>query len=344
MNPSPRSEADRVRALRRYKILDTLPEQVFDDLTMLAAHICDAPIALISLIDGERQWFKSAVGLDVPQTPRSQAFCAHAIRDADAVMVVPDACSDPRFADNPLVTAAPGIRFYAGAPLVTHDRYALGTICVIDRKPRNLSAQQRQALQALSRQVVSQLDLRLQKVLLEEKNRRFYALATNDSLTGLFNHRAFHHELTRLFASSARHGRPLSLILIDIDQFKPYNEEFGHPAGDEVLKRFAAQLKALAREMDVAARYGGEEFALILPESDGLSAIGAAERFRRALSDTAWPHRAISASFGIATFSWATMDHNHLIREAETALRHAKAQGRDRATHFHDLMSAADAA
>ena len=180
-SPLPANEAERLRALKRYNIMDTLPEQVYDDLTQLAAHICDVPIALISLIDEDRQWFKSTVGLDARETPRDLAFCAHALLQPGQSLVVEDAREDPRFADNSLVTGELGIRFYAGAPVVTPDHFALGTLCVIDRQPRRLSPGQLSALQALSRQLASQLDLRLQKAQLEEANRRLSALATTDS-------------------------------------------------------------------------------------------------------------------------------------------------------------------
>lgn len=152
-------EAARLAALRSYRILDTDPEQAFDDLTLLASHICGTPIALISLIDEDRQWFKSRVGLSVTETARSVAFCAQAIRHP-GIMQVPDALGDDRFKDNPLVTKEPHVRFYAGAPLITPDGHALGTLCVVDRVPRTLTDEQTRALDALRRQVQAQLELR----------------------------------------------------------------------------------------------------------------------------------------------------------------------------------------
>lgn len=152
-------EQARLAALQRYRILDTEPEQRFDDLTLLASQICDTPISLITLIDSDRQWFKSRVGLDVEETSRGVAFCAHAIRQP-GIMQVSDAAGDARFRDNPFVTGEPNIRFYAGAPLITPDGHALGTLCVIDVKPRHLSDGQLRALDALRRQVESQLELK----------------------------------------------------------------------------------------------------------------------------------------------------------------------------------------
>mgnify|MGYP003645286011 CR=1 FL=1 len=158
--PSPENESERIRKLTTLELLDTLPEKTYDDITYLAAEIADTPIALVSLIDQERQWFKARVGLDVTETSRDFAFCAHAILTPGETLVVPDAECDPRFADNPLVTGDPKIRFYAGAPLVLSDGIALGTLCVIDRKPRSLTDRQLRALEVLSRQVVAQIELR----------------------------------------------------------------------------------------------------------------------------------------------------------------------------------------
>ncbi len=163
----PTNEEARVIALDKYAILDTDPEQFFDDLTLLAAYVCNTPIALISLVDEDRQWFKSRVGLDASETSRDIAFCSTAILQTD-VFVIPDALADERFRDNPLVVSEPHIRFYAGAPLINEDGYALGTLCVVDRAPRELAPEQKEALKALSRLVLAQLEFRRNLILLKE--------------------------------------------------------------------------------------------------------------------------------------------------------------------------------
>jgi GAF domain-containing protein len=157
--PIPQNEKKRLKVLWQYDVLDTVPEEVFDELTELAARICEAPIALISLVDEKRQWFKAKVGVTVSETSRDFSFCAYAITQSE-LFIVPDATQDKRFANNPLVTSEPKIRFYAGAPLITLDGHALGTLCVIDKVPRELRLEQKQALRILARHVVSQLELR----------------------------------------------------------------------------------------------------------------------------------------------------------------------------------------
>ncbi|MBD1805478.1 GAF domain-containing sensor histidine kinase [Microcoleus sp. FACHB-SPT15] len=185
---NPSNEAARLEALQRYEILDTPPEDAFDDLTALASFICGTPIALVSLIDSNRQWFKSKVGLEATETPRELAFCAHAILSPSEPFIVPNALDDERFATNPLVVSDPDIRFYAGVPLVTADNYPLGTLCVIDRIPRRLNREQIDALRALGRQVITQMDLRIKlekEKELNELKSRFVSMTSHEFRTPL---------------------------------------------------------------------------------------------------------------------------------------------------------------
>ena len=633
-------EAKRLEALRRLKILDTLPEQSYEDIAFLASHICRTPIALVSLIDGERQWFKAKVGMEASETPRSWSFCDHAIRDPDHLMLVPDAKNDARFSSNPLVTSSPHIRFYAGAPLTTSDGQALGTLCVIDILPRDLSESQQQALSALARQVMAQLELRqtlreneqyfesflrpliasdskataastaktvdvdtihhlgtwqqaildsadltiistdlkgviqtcnvgaLRKLgykaeeiigkatpeilhdpeeienrarklslelnrpiapsfevfvakaregiadendwcyirkdnsrfiirltvtalrdrdgeisgflgvgkditqqksveeALKESEGRFQAfmdngpavtfikeesgsylyvnalflerfhfrredvightdrdlwpeqvskpimqhdrtvfasdevmnveeaehdadgnviswwqafkfplhrndgqrllggvafditerkqaerrveeyqlqleqavvrleeLAVTDSLTGLKNHGAFAQRLSEEFERAKRYDLDLSLIMLDVDYFKQYNDSFGHLEGDGVLRRLGELLCEHARPSDFAARYGGEEFAIILTNTSFDGALAVAERLRQGVETEPFEKGSVTISVGVAGMTADLLDMNALIRAADAALYQAKRAGRNRIAH-----------
>lgn len=358
--PLPDNERARLEALRQLDILDTAPDQAFDDLVRLAAVICGTPIAAINLVDAERQWCKAIFGLDadalgVRETPRETAFCAYTILE-QSLTIIPDVRDDARFFANPAVSGEAGIRFYAGAPLLSDDGYALGALCVVDYQPRTLTPDQKDALRLLARQVANQIRARRrlaererllddkerliqekeqmgaaldsQKRELEKISAELEALETTDGLTGLYDRRAFQERLDEEVGRTARYGTPLSLIMLDIDDFKGYNDSFGHPAGDAALIAMARILERDIREQDVVARYGGEEFVLILPQTDSAGAAAYAERVRATIEEQQWAHRALTASFGTATLH-LNEDSAALIARADAALYGAKAAGRN---------------
>jgi diguanylate cyclase (GGDEF)-like protein len=349
------TEAFRLSELHGLGILDTPAEQAYDDLVGLAAFICDAPIALITLVDEDRQWFKARIGLNEMETPRGQAFCAHAIVNPDHVMEVPNALEDPRFVENPLVTGHPGIRFYAGAPLVTASGAALGTVCVIDRVPRRLTPAQSHALMALSRQVVQLLALRctnaeLQRLTrvqgirqqeleeherqLQDENSELAEQTLTDALTHLKNRRAFDRLLADEYARAQRSHGSLALLMVDVDHFKAYNDQYGHLAGDQALQAVAAAIKSQARAYDHVARYGGEEFAVILPDTQVADTRAVAERIRQAVQALQGLHRPVTVSVG-AAMAEAQTNPTDLVNRADQALYQAKQAGRNR---VHTLL------
>lgn len=254
--PPPANEDDRLAALHSYDILDTAPEPLYDDITAAAAQLCRTPMALISLIDQDRQWFKSRVGMQPAETPRELAFCAHAILQPDQMMEVGDTFVDPRFARNALVTGGPQIRFYAGAPLLTSDGVALGTLCVLDRAPRTLSDAERTALQALARQVVTTIELRQAARLLEGD-------ALRDPLTDLWNREGLEHVLEDAAPVAKQHG--LAFVLIEIDGFKRLKLQFGSDAADATLVQAARCIETEPQEPGGVARIGAAHFAWCCP-------------------------------------------------------------------------------
>ncbi len=345
----PSNEVERVGELEALRILDTLPEQAYDDITFLASQICGTPIALVSLLDKDRQWFKSRYGIDAEETERDLAFCAHAILEPNHVFTVHDAFADRRFADNPLVVGDPSIRFYAGVPLTTAAGNALGTLCVIDQVPKTLSATQEEALRALARQVMAQLELRRSigeletaaiersrhEQQLEEYQRRLENHLTmiseqnvTDPLTGLRNRRAFLDRLDEESDRAARYGTPLSLVMIDVDHFKTLNDTRGHVEGDGALREIGETISAHSRSTDLVARYGGEEFVVILPGEDIDGAAVLAERFRRSVEHAEWGGHRLTISLGVATMACGGAEE--LIRHADAAMYRAKAAGRNR--------------
>jgi len=243
--PTP-DEARRIEALRQYAVLDTLPEQALDDLTALAAQICGTPIALISLVDDNRQWFKSKVGLDMTETPRDVSFCGHTVHQRD-LLVVPDATQDERFVQNPMVTGEPRIRFYAGAPLVNPEGAALGALCVIDHVPRTLTKVQEQALGVLSRQVMTHLELRRQTRELVESEGRLRRLAaivefSDDAIIGKDLNSiitSWNNSAERIFGYTADEMVGTSIMrLIPADRQDEENQILGKIKCGESVKHF----------------------------------------------------------------------------------------------------------
>ena len=462
-------EAERLAALEELGILDTAPETHYDDLVKLASEICETPMAIVTLIGRDRQWFKAKVGLDVEETAREFAFCAHTIQQATP-LVVPDTTKDPRFRENPFVTGETHVRFYAGVPLTDEAGYALGALCVVDRTPRELTPLQRRALEVLGHQVmillqgrrrllqleqaraearfqndrflafinnspaaaymkdsrgrylfvnravgerfktppdawvgltdedlfpanddvirahdlavlagtgvvtideeitgpngevsywqshkfplvnlanerllggmsldvteakVTELALAAKQVELEAANAKLQILSLTDALTGLQNWASFKQGISHEVLRAVRYGNPLSLVMLDIDHFKLFNDTFGHPAGDEVIAAVGTLLRRSAREVDIVARCGGEEFAAVLPDTDAPGAALMADRVRRTIEAAPWPKRAITVSVGVATRTPSMRDPSALIEAADGALYASKHAGRNRVT------------
>lgn len=349
--PIPANETERLRELESYHILDTLPEQFYEDIVRLAAYICQTPMALVNLIDHDRQWSKARLGFTDSEVDRKLAFCSYTINYPDDVFVVPDATCDERFAHNPFVRGDPYIRFYAGAPLVTPNGYALGTVCVVDVRPHQLTPEQIEMLRVLARQVVRQLELRRDVLALEQRlltneqeklSLRAYLLsietqlvqvqqqALTDPLTGLLNRRGFEQRLQEEIDRSLRYNVPMALLMVDIDHFKDINDTFGHVIGDEILRMVAQLLRENVRRHDIVARYGGEEFAIILPATgcEGTPILG--ERIRRAVQQAAWPYVPVTISVGGACHDATMTNATDLLTAADHALYDAKRSGRNR--------------
>jgi len=314
------AEQQRLKTLYDYCVLDSGREQQFDDLVLLASRICEVPIALISLVDVDRLYFKAAVGLEKTEAPLQHSFCVHAIRQ-HGVFVVPDTAQDPRFAKMPSVITPPHQRFYAAAPLVAPNGVALGTLCVIDHKPRTLTAGQTDSLAILARQIIAQLELRLQ--------------TARDPLTGLLHRRYMEEQLTALLYRARRRTTPLSALMLDLDDFRRVNDTIGHSAGDAVLKAVGQLLSKNVRREDAACRYGGDEFVLILPDMTAETAQRRAEVLRSQLREMRVTANGkavgpITASLGVASYPGNADNTQTLLAAAEQALQRAQALGRDR--------------
>ena len=305
--PKPADEASRLAELRALALLDTGPEERFDRVTRLAQRLFDVPIALVSLVDADRQWFKSHPDLETSETPREVAFCGWVILD-DKVMQVPDATVDPRFEGNPLVVEDPGIRFYAGVPISGPAGSRLGTLCLIDREPRRLSESDEASLRDLAEMIENEIATTI--------------LATGDPLTGLSNRRGFDLVGTKLIEVCERRGLAATLVFLDLDSLKKINDRHGHHVGDEAVRAFAQILVEAFRGSDVVARVGGDEFAvLMVGASEGPPAIDRLGELLAARNQAPGTGYDLAVSLGSATFQPGSGESlEDLLQRADTAM------------------------
>ena len=315
--PLPANETQRLRAVHSYDILDTLPEVDFDTLTRVASYAFSTPASVIGLMDANRLWFKSQLGLGVPQLDRQIAFCAHAIMRPDEPLVVEDLTKDHRFKVNPLVTQAPLLRFYAGAPLIDRHGYALGTIAVVDTQPRTFSETQRTLLRDLSSLVIAALESRNRARLLGQ-------MAMTDHLTGLANRVQFERTLNSEIAHAQRTGESFTMFYMDLDSFKEVNDTYGHTAGDEVLREVALRMTQQVRGEDLLVRLGGDEFGIFMRPSAEVSAESLARRITQAVSTpiilSTGNRVNVGISIGVASYIAETDSMATLVARADQAL------------------------
>ena len=300
----PQDEQTRLEALRSLDVLDTLPEERFDRLTRMAKRMFGVPIALVSLVDANRQWFKSCIGLNVSETSRDISFCGHAILGG-GVFTIPNALEDERFADNPLVLGEPYIRFYAGCPLALNGR-KLGTLCIIDQKPRSFDKEDVEALKDLASMV--------------ERELVAVQMATLDELTNISNRRGFMALAQHSLNLCARQGLPAALVFLDLDKFKPINDKYGHAEGDRVLIAFASHMKGSFRDSDVYARLGGDEFVVLLANTSKQKAEEILQNFKGSLKKSS---QEANRGYEI-TFSYGIVESNP---EKHTAIEELMVKG-----------------
>ncbi|MGI4758305.1 MAG: sensor domain-containing diguanylate cyclase [Janthinobacterium lividum] len=310
-------EFGRLAALRRYDVLDTPREAPFERLTNLVRTVLDVPISTLTLIDQDRQFYKSCAGMDGSDTPREHSFCTHTIQ-AREPLFIPDTLLDERFSQYPSVTGEPYIRCYLGVPLKNPEGYNLGSLCALDVRPRDFDAGKIEVLKSFAALAVDELELR--------------RIAQTDSLTGAATRRSFLLAMEKAIARLLRHGQPTALLTIDIDHFKRINDTYGHPAGDQVLVSVSQQLQGLLRREDLLGRLGGEEFGILLSDTDTEQASSMAERLRSSLDADRTPPESlrVTASFGLATLTSPYTTPEMWLSEADQALYAAKRSGRNR--------------
>ncbi len=331
-------EPRRLQALRETAMVHTPLEERFERITRLAQRLLNTPISAISLVESDFQWFKSIQGLNITETSRAISFCGHAILDNDT-MVVPDARKDPRFCKNPLVTHDPNIVFYAGHPIRGGDGSNIATLCVIDRKPRELDQDELLVLRDLAAIAEMELNMSMQDTAQRELLNEIDALSRRakvDPLCRIWNREAIEEILESQHRRAVQKDRGLGLIMADIDFFKRINDTHGHSAGDEILGQGAKRMLGAIRESDELGRFGGEEFLIVLGRCENAhTGTKIAERVRQSFAErpfeTEFGDIDATLCLGFAyTESTPHMSLKDLLREADEALYRAKAGGRNR--------------
>ncbi|QCB42397.1 sensor domain-containing diguanylate cyclase [Sphingomonas sp. PAMC26645] len=310
----------RVAALRRLDVLDTAVEEPFEKIVTLVRTVLAVPVATVTLVDRDRQWFMARRGMEQSETPRAVSFCTHTIQQRDP-LIIENALDDPRFADSPLVVGPPYVRSYAGIPLRTPEGYNVGALCAMDTRPRRFSPADIAILSNFANIVCDELELRL--------------IAQVDHLTGALTRRGFVDQAQREMERTLRYGRASSLIMMDVDHFKRVNDTYGHSIGDQVLKQIASIAETTLRPCDLFGRLGGEEFALLMPETSGAAALVVAERLRNTIAEHPMTLHGggtihVTASFGVAELSASFNTLTAWLERADTMLYAAKSGGRNR--------------
>jgi diguanylate cyclase (GGDEF)-like protein len=314
-------------AVHQGGILEAPAHNSFDRMLRLAETALCTPIVLMSFGGRHHQWLRSSRRLDPVTDPRLASLCDYAFEKND-FCVVSNTLQDPVFHNNPLVIGEPNIRSYAGVPLRRQNGLTVGAICAVDQKERDFTKDQLDLLGVLAQLMAEQIELR--------------QIATTDSLTGALTRRAFEVEITREYRRNSRYQHGLSVIAVDVDHFKKINDNYGHAAGDLVLKNVVSQIMQSLREVDFLGRMGGEEFVVGLPETGVDGATIVAERLREMIASMAITSNgdsiAVTASFGIAAFTRGDRDWKEMLGRADVALYQAKQEGRNRCvSHQADL-------
>ena len=317
-DPKLADEPARLAALGRYQVLDTAPEAAFDNIVTLVRAALSVPIAAVSLIDQERQWFKAMSGLMVCETARSVSFCTHTIQSR-APLIVQDVQADDRFRNNPLVTGDPFIAAYAGMPLQSPDGYNIGSLCAIDTKARPFTLVQLDMLRGFAKLVLGELEMRQQ--------------TQRDELTGLMTRGAMVAKAGQELARRDRHGRPVALLMLDVDRFCGVNQVLGAAEADLVLRDIATCASDALRTGDLIARAGGDELMILLPETLPEEATLVAERIRQSIADLSppgLPSGSLTVSIGVAPLTEAIATVDSWVTVANQLLYCAKQSGRNR--------------